>query len=357
MRWSLSDRSYPELLLLALGVSVLATLVVAASISGTAFGAYTLSWDGTSELRSEADAEAELFVTTDTSRYEEVPADGTVAIVLSPDEPYDEAERERIEAFVEDGGTLVVADAYGPHGNALLEDVGATARFDGDPLRDEQHYHQSPTLPVATNVSDHPFVSESETLTLNHGTAVEPGEATALVRSSEYAYLDRNRNQELDDDETMMAYPVVTAEDVGDGQVVAVSDPSVFINVMLERPGNRAFAQSLFAVHDRVIFDATHGADPPPLATVSLALRDSAVLQVLLGGGVILAIALGERSSAMRRLYRRVRSRFDEEGQDGLTAAEMEEVLATRYPSWDPERRERVVTAIMSRRRKDGNDD
>lgn len=228
MRWSLSDRSIPELVAGAYIAVVIIAIIVAASTSGAAFGAFTFSWEGTSDLRGEAEsADANLHVVTDTEQYQDKPADGSVAFVFSPDEGYEGEDRERIQTFVENGGTLVVADAFGPHGNSLLEDIGASAQFDGDPLRDEWYYYRSPSLPIANNVGDHPYVAQSDEITLNQGTAVEPGDATVLAASSEYGYLDHNNNQELDDDETLGTYPVVTAENVGEGEVIAVSDPSI----------------------------------------------------------------------------------------------------------------------------------
>ena len=353
----LSDRSYPELVFGAFTIVVIVALIVAASTSGAAFGAFTFSWEGTSDLRDEAESsDAELIIATDTERYEEVDPDGTVAFVLAPDERYDGEDRERLREFVEDGGTLVVADAFGPHGNPLLEDMGASARLNGDPLRDERNYYRSPALPVATNIGEHPYVARSEGITLNHGTIVEPGESTVIARSSEYGYLDHNRNRELDDEETLASYPVITTEEVGNGEVVVVSDPSVFINVMLDRPGNRAFANGLFALHDRILFDTSHSADVPPAAAAMLSLRESAALQALLGGGIVLSIAATHRRSALTPLWARIQRRTGSAGRAGLSEAEMRRRLTERHPDWDESRRDRVITTITSRK-KDVRDD
>jgi len=83
------------------------------------------------------------------------------------------------------------------HGNALLSDVGATARLDGALLRDERNYYRSPALPVAQPVEEHPYTSGATDLTLNYGTAVTPNDATTLVRTSEFAYLDTDRSGSL----------------------------------------------------------------------------------------------------------------------------------------------------------------
>ena len=377
------DRSIPEYLLFALTVTIVGAMIVGAATSGVAFGMYTFTWEGTSELRTIAsDTDTERIVATDPERYDRVEANGTVALVLSPSDPYDEADAQRMREFVDAGGTLVVADAFGPHGNELLESLGATARIDGDPLRDEQNYYRSPSLPIATTASEHPFVEGTDRLTLNHGSAIEPGEAEVLVTTSNFAYLDRNRNEELDEDETMAEYPVMTVESVGDGSIVIVSDPSVFINAMLERPGNRAFVEGLFAEHDRVLFDTSHTTDLPPLTGLLLAVRESMLSQAALSIAVVLGIGTLHRWSTVIDAVRRRDRTTDREpledadsggggnpgyagdasdqgevsagndsgdpgeadaGSDSGDPEDLRQQLEHRHTELDPERRERIV--------------
>ena len=357
MEWLPTDRSYPELLAIGLGLVIAVSIVIAASISGVAYGAFTPSWEGTSELRGEAeDADAESIVLTDTEEYEELPSDGTLAIVLSPEEGYEDADLDRLSAFVEGGGTLVVADAYGPHANPLLEDLGASARIDGDPLRDERNYHRSPALVVAPDVAAHPYLIGVEELTLNHGSALSAGDGTVLVRSSEFAYLDRTGTGELADGDEMGTFPIVMTEQVGDGQVVTVSDPSVFINAMLEREGNRAFATGLISSHDRVVFDTSHGGEIPPGAAAMLALRESALIQAIIGGGVIVGVGAIYRWSTVSRIgdrIRRMKPAWGATEPDAPTEREMQSMLSDRYPEWDDERRSRVVRAVISLRKEE----
>ena len=357
MDWIPTNRTYPELLAGALGVVVVVSLLIAASISGVAFGVFTPTWEGTSELRNEAEmAGAEPIVLTDTERYDRIQPDGALAIVLSPDDPYEDAGLERLSRYVENGGTLVVADAYGPHTNPLLEDLGASTRVDGDPLRDEQNYYRSPALVVAPEVATHPYLIGVDELTLNHGTALNPGEATVLVSTSEFAYLDRTGTGDLADGDEMGTYPVVTAEQVGEGQVIVVSDPSVFINAMLEREGNRAFVQGLFSTHDRVVFDTSHSGEVPPLAAATLTLRESPILQVGIGGVLVVGIGAIYRWPTLKRTGGRIRQlkpTWKKTTREVPTKSEMRSVLEDRYPDWDPERRERVASAVITRRGED----
>ncbi|MFB6296227.1 MAG: DUF4350 domain-containing protein [Halobacteriales archaeon] len=356
------DVNYPRAVLAGLVVVVVLALGVAASTSGAAFGAYNPAWDGASDLRAVGtDAGAEVEIARNVSAYGATDPDDTVAVVLSPDRPYTLPEAARLRAFVEAGGTLLVAEDFGPHGNDLLAALGVTARFDGDPLRDERNYYRAPALPEAGVVSEHPLTEGVDALTLNHGTAVEPGDATVLVRTSEFSYVDRNRNGALDDAETLRSSPVVAVEPVGTGRVIAVGDPSLLINAMLERPGNRAFAENLLGSREAVLLDHSHTADIPPLRLALLVLRDAPFLQALVGALGIGAIGLWARGDAGRvrdRLgelagragvpgFDRSLAGRDADRHPGLSRGELRAYLAERHPEWDDERVERVIRGVL----------
>ena len=295
--------SLPQLLLAAYAVLTVIALVYAASTSSAAFGLYNSQWDGAGELRGvAADTGTNVTVGTNVSQYPTTDADDTVAVVLSPTEPYSPSERSRVAAFVRNGGTLVVAEDYRPHGNSLLAAVGADARFDGRPVYDNRNYYRNSSFPEATPAGDYPETAGVDTVVLNYGTTVSAGDATPLVNTSEYAYLDTNGNAELDDDEQLASRPVVTSESVGDGRVVAVSDPSVFLNAMLERGDNRQFVRNLIGGHDTALLDYSHADSLPPVAAAVLAVQRSDALLLLCG-----VVVVGTLFAFDRRLDERLR--------------------------------------------------
>lgn len=346
--------SGPELVTIVFGVILGIALIYAASTSAGAFGAFNPSWEGTSELRTIADESGgETTIVRSVEEYDDfgADADGTIALIIEPEGSYNETEQEQIREFVEDGGTVLIAESSGQYSNPLLETLGATTRIDGDPLRDERNYYRSPLLPVATETAEHPYTNETDSLTLNYGSALEPGEATVLVRTSDFAYLDRNQNNALDPDENLESYPVVTIEEVGEGQVITVSDSSVFTNVMMDRPGNRAFATSVLGAHDHVILDGSQDDNLPPIIAGLIILRESAVLQLLLGGGLVLGLAaLARRPDVVDRASGGADDRFDPVAESELTPSEMRSQLSDRYPDWTNEKREEVITAIIHQR-------
>lgn len=272
----------PRVVLVTLAIVVGTAVVYGALTSGAAFGAFNPSWEGTSDLRSTAESSgSDPVIVENTSRYDEY-GEGDVAFVLAPRESYTDAEAARVRAFVERGGTLVVADRAGDSAPELLEAVGAGARptENGTVLRDERSHHRSPALPMADDVADHPLVAGVGSVTLNYGTAVEPDGATVLVRTSEFAYLDADGSGDLSADEDLTSYPVVTVENVSDGRVVVVGDASVFINAMQDVEDNRAFTTALVDGTNSTLVDISHRESVPPLAAALLALRSSVPLQV-----------------------------------------------------------------------------
>ena len=359
-RWSL-----PQLLLVALALSVVLSGAVAASTSQSAFGAYNAGWDGASDLRGLAsDQGAEPTVALNTSEYETVDPNGTVAVILSPSEPYSERDRARVADFVDSGGTLVVAEDFRPHSTPILERLGVETRFDGAPIRDEQEYYRSPAFPVAVNVSDHPATAGVDALTLNHGTSLQvnasANNTTVLVSSSEFAYLDRDRDGELDDDEQLASRPVAVRESVGNGTVYVVSDPSLFINAMLDRPGNDQFARNLLST-ERALLDYSHKTGQPPLVRAVLVLRDSPLWQLSLGLFAVGAVVWGGR---LRRRIAALSERFS--GDDApseelaLADADPEEVIAylsREHPDWDETRLRRVMRGVIRSDKRTEHDD
>lgn len=278
----------PRLLLIAITIAVAGIFIFGAATSAAAFDIYNPDWEGGTDLRSVADeTNTEWNVLTNTNSYQNAD-DESLAVIVSADEPYEEDAIDDVTTFLENGGTVLLADRHPNTANTLLEGVGATARVDGAILRDERNYYQSPALPVATNVVEHTYTTDVESLTLNYGTSIESNDATVLVNSSEYAYLDVNNNQELDDNETMQAQPVAVTEEVNNGSIILVSDGSAFINIMQAQPGNQAFLTNIFTQHDTVLFDRTHHTSPPPLQALLLTLQDSPLLQIGVG-----AIAIG----------------------------------------------------------------
>ncbi|GAA0240986.1 DUF4350 domain-containing protein [Haladaptatus pallidirubidus] len=348
------DWDKPQVILAVFTGIALVALITAASTSAASFGIYNSAWDGSSKLSAEAEATGStVTVARSVEEYDSVPPKGTIAFVLSPDKPYNPSARQNLQQFVQNGGTLVIAEDFGSHSNALVQALGVNARFDGHLVRDDRYNYQSPALPVAHNVKNHSYTENVSALTLNHGTAIRTQNGSAIVQSSGYAYLDTTPNSKLDNNETITNHSVVTTHSVGQGQVVLVSDPSIFINSMLERPGNKAFVQNLVSEHENVLLDTSHTSQLPPLMAAVLFIRDSAAAQILLGGsGIFGLIVWGFHA---KKVKSRIPNRADPEYRQSqeMNAEAMSSYLQQKHPEWEQDRTERVVTSLQDQYRKE----
>jgi hypothetical protein len=363
MRLGPVEVATPTLVLFVLATALCGAVLVGGTTSSAAFTPYNPGWEGLSELETVGtQTGAESIVVTDVGQYAEVEADGTVAVITAPP-AYSPGERARLRQFVERGGTLVVAARDPERANPLLRSLGTNVTVDGRPLRDEQEYGRTPDFPLVTSVADRSLAADANGLSLNYGTAlvVENGtSARSIANSSSFSYLDGDGDDTLDDDETLESRPVVASQPVGTGTVIVVSDPSVFINGMLERDANRAFAVGLLSGKDRVLIDRT-ASSVPPLTALLVAIRGTPALSSLF---VLLAIGgvLGWERRLDSRPLQWLRSwRTDEySGVDEWHEPDSEAVAAyldDQAPDWDERRRDRVLGGIMKARQQRSHDD
>ena len=343
----LPDASVPQLLLIGLTLTIVVALVGYGSTSSAAFGTYNAGWDGTSALRSTATGTgAQVTVAQQTEAYDRVAPRRTVGFVLSPTSTYDSRSILRLREFVRRGGVLVVAADDNASVNYLLRGIGARARLDGRPLRDPRVNYRTPAMPVTSPTANQSLVSGVKSVTLNYGTAVRPRGATVVLNTSEYAYLDTNRNGTIDDGERLAARPVATVERIGAGRVVTVSDASVFINAMLDRPGNRQFARELVRGRSRVLIDSSHAPRLPPVRAALWTVQDSPPVQFGLGAALIgLLGVFSLRPGVLAALRRRW---SDDPGVEraGVDRDQLAAHLERQHPEWDRDRIERVVSAL-----------
>lgn len=348
------NRSYPTLLLLGLTVAVAATLGVGTSTSAASFNAYNPGWDGTSELRATVEeSETDLTIAQTVNAYSQGSPERTVSVVLSPADSYDNPST--VRQFVQSGGTLVIAEDYGPGGNELLEAVGAEARINDTQLRDERNAGPSPAFPVATPATNHTYTRNVNSVLLNRGGTVEPANATVLLHSSQFSYLDQNENGRLDTDETLARHPVMTVEQVGDGEVVTISDPSIFVNAMLTGRNNRELLENIAGTHERMLFDVSQTSGLPVLVQLQLLLQQSGAVLVAAGTVSVFVLFGLLKTNAAIEWVGRQRSR--DVDRPSLTTEEITAGIRERHPEWDDHRVQRVTDSLMSYHRQSGTND
>lgn len=225
-------------------------------------------------------------------------SEGTVLLVIPLLAP-DEDDLRRLKTYVEDGGTLVLADDWG-EGNVVLEGLGLTARFNGDFLQDPLFNAGDRRLPRAVDLTPSPITADVMSVGLNYATILNGPGILELVRSSSLSYLDVNANGAPDSDEPVGPFPVVGLVELGEGRLVLLSDPSIFVNAMLDKADNARLVENIIGLADldpRVFVDQAHlpssqlGTTKNFLGSVRRAASHPLPIAALIVGGIIIILA------------------------------------------------------------------
>ncbi len=350
-------------LTLLIGGFVVASLMQPMFGTREDFSMYNTRWNGASDLAGDVygtgslvpafslatgDEEATLAHRSFAS-YDLDPLEHTV-LSLGPSKDVTEREAAWLASFVEEGGRLVVADNFGS-GNRFLEASGAETRIDGELVADLA-YSKQPPFVVVTDITDHPATGGAGEVLLDHGSVLSPGEnATVLMRTGASAWLDANLNMVQDPGEASGPFALMAVEPVGNGTVLAVSDPSVYINGMRDQADNERFSMGLVAwmnEGDRaVLIDEAHRAYPDPVRFLGVTMgemSDRAAWGLgFFAFGLFLLFAVGRPEAWARKanarlqdLIGRVFPQEEPERHDPV------EIVAKRHPGWNKSTLEEV---------------
>ena len=190
------------------------------------------SWNGLSTLNSK-----DKLTVMDT--FDNLPTNpkGT-ALILVPYEPFSDTELSQLKNYVSNGGTLAILDDYG-YGNQVLSGVGLKMRFTGVPMLDPLYNYKDKWMPKITDFSNSPIGANITSIVLNHASSLNnTSDSTVVAYSSTFSFLDVNGDGLWNNNEPNGPFPIVAYSSVGQGIVVAISDPSLMINSMIVLDNN-----------------------------------------------------------------------------------------------------------------------
>jgi hypothetical protein len=178
---------------------------------------------------------------------------GSTLFIIGPERDYTEDEANAAVDYLSRGGRIVVMDDFGS-ANTLLVRLELDTVFSGELLADPLFKTKNHLLPRIRTVES--SFGEILDIEMNYPTTIIVSEGMNIIaKSSRFSYLA----DDLDDDGTDTpsgAYPVITSVNYGVGEVVLVSDSSVFINGMIERADNKKLLEELAS--DMVFIDESH---------------------------------------------------------------------------------------------------
>ncbi|AWB28555.1 DUF4350 domain-containing protein [Halococcoides cellulosivorans] len=277
--------------LAVVAVAVLVVLVATTASSTVTFDPYNPDWNGTSEFRALAAEQGSAELITDASAYDGLDADRSVVFVLAPEQPHYARSGQAMQSYMDRGGTVVVAGDRGRSADWLVQNL-TRYRIDRTPVRDLAAFTEGTALPLVHPPADRPIDGVDSVATNLPGSIDNvPDEQRVLVTAST-AFRDADGDGEPDDDEPLGPFTVAATQSVGDGRMIVLADPSLFIDSMLDRADNRAFVTHLFGDADRVVIDRSHATSGrPPLYAALDVLRSSPAAQILVFGAVAIGLA------------------------------------------------------------------
>jgi len=210
-------------------------LAIVATLAGTA-GAQTAdtshydprspAWNGMTVFVGLAEGMGYEVTPVSSLEWGELSANDILFLVY----PLQRVEPGRLDAFVQAGGNVVIADDFG-EGKEAMSRLGLLRAEVATP-RASKYQDGRVWAPIATVQSDHFVGHEVDEVVTNHPAALKQVEGATIVVGFEDG-------------------AVVVAGERGTGKFVAVSDPSIFINRMLQYPGNVTLASNILRWLDR----------------------------------------------------------------------------------------------------------
>ena len=218
------------------------------------------------------------------------PAPAGTGLILVPYREFSQSELTALEGYVSDGGILFLADDYG-FGNQVLNHLGLELRFAGVALLDPLASYKNQQMPRLTRLAESPLTDGLEILVLNNATSLTGvADEDVLAWSSSFSFLDINDNDAWDEGEATGPLPVISEHRLGTGRVIAVADPSLFINGMAPLEDNLGFIQNVAAMAPAGLYIDQSHLPPSSLHQTKDLLADLRDFIVTPGGTVALVI-------------------------------------------------------------------
>jgi len=265
-------------------------LLIHLSTNNSDFSRYNIEWNGTSAFFDLPDRHT-LEEITDTSMLSG--RSNTTLLVIAPTKKFSKEDLNRYREYVTAGNTLFLADDYGT-GYTLLEGIGSKVTFLYGTLASIDRAYNDSYLIVANPVSDNPLTRGISSVVLDKAAALEGGDP--LIQSSIMSWVDEDGDGRINDEE-MGKYPILVNETLGKGEIIVLSDPSIFINGMRrleDKWGNDQFIRNFIDEYPDLLVDQINSetTSTSGISSYVKSLKVTPVLKIILAAILLSLLAL-----------------------------------------------------------------
>jgi hypothetical protein len=348
---------------LLIAAVIAAALLVSAPLFNTTkedFSTYNTDWNGASRIQGLTASEG--YTSRDIFALNEIGSSGSgVLIMLNPNKTVAVTieDTSSLKTFVQNGGSLVLANDFG-NANAILSGLGVagSVRFNGALLSDNVSRGVNSAHPLVTDITPSGMTAGVHTLYFNYGTALvisaPASNVRVLARSAPTSYLRASSGNNALIAGTGGAHPVLASVAYGKGHIILLSDPSVFINGMLDQADNQQLFTSVIAnltggnTGIPIMFDQSYRVSQPvwSLAYDRINADDTIKYTVILL--VIAAFVVGLNVTAVTRRRRTP----VELGEVSVKEEAVIDDLVKTHPGWRRARIEGFLRQVRGRQRK-----
>ena len=261
------------------------------STNSLEFSRYNTGWNGTSQFFSDLDRHRVVGI-SDLTQLTTYSANATLLIIAPYRQPTT-GERAAYRAFIERGNTIILADDFGT-GNAILRGTGSRISIlPGNVSSIDREYADSYSAVAYRSANVTPMQNIQKIL-LNRAAPLEGG--TTLVRTSIMSWIDENGDRRINNNEPLGSFAVIAADEIGNGRLIVISDPSIFINSMYAedaRWDNRLLINNLVGGDGVILVDGTNSRtrDAQGLNEILHVIRTTLLTELVLCGMLMLGIA------------------------------------------------------------------
>jgi len=345
---------------IVIAVIIAAALLISVTLLNTTnedFSTYNTGWNGASQAQNLASREG--YGTRDIFALSEAGSSGKGALImLNPNKAVavSDADTRDLQRFVQNGGSLVVANDFG-NANAVLNGLGVapSVRFNGSLLADNVSRGVDDAHPLVTDITPSGLTTGVKTLYFNYGTTLDTSgsNVTVLARSAPTSYLRATTGDNAPIAGSTGAHPVLASLPYGNGRIILLSDPSIFINGMLGQADNQklltAFLKNLTGGDTTVpiLFDQSHQATQPLLSLLydRINADDNVKYTIILLSIAAFVIAINATA-----LWRRRRTPVAQDEAAVNEEAAITDVIRT-HPGWRRARIKAILRQVQKRRR------
>jgi hypothetical protein len=238
------------------GIILLAAVFLLAmhlSANNMDFSRSNIGWNGTSSFFSDLNRHHTVEI-TDPGQLAGYPRNATL-LIIAPYRSPTAKELAAYTAFLNNGNTIFLADDFGT-GNEILAGIGSHVSILPGNLSSLDRRYQDPYSVIAYRAADEGPVPLPQDIALNRPAALDGG--SPLMLTSVMSWIDLNGKRRITLGEDLGTYPVMVTTSKGTGQLIVLSDPSIFINSMYSQPengNNRDLIRSIVTLNDQVLID------------------------------------------------------------------------------------------------------